>query len=53
METNITKIMEERSDVRYTTNTSSIVKGSTLIFAGIVVFMLPQFLNGATVVDDP
>ena len=45
METNITKIMEERSDVHYTTNTSSIIKGSLLIFAGIVVFMLPQFLN--------
>ena len=45
METNISKIMEERSDVRYTTNTSSIIKGCILIFAGIATFMLPQFLN--------
>lgn len=45
METNISKIMEERSDVRYITNTSSIVKGTLLVFAGIVTFILPQFLD--------
>lgn len=45
METNISKILEKRSDVCYTTNTSSIVKGSLLILAGIVAFMLPQFLK--------
>jgi|GEM_PF-2257008 len=45
METNISKIMEERSDVRYTTNTSSIVKGTLLIFAGVITFILPQFLD--------
>jgi len=37
--------MEERSDVRYTTNTSSIVKGTLLIFAGVITFILPQFLD--------
>ena len=47
MDTNISKIMEERSDVRYTTNTSSIIKGSILILAGIVVFLLPQFLKAS------
>lgn len=45
MDTNIDKIIKERSDVRYTNNTSSIVKGSILVFAGIATFMLPQILN--------
>lgn len=45
MKTNISKIIAERSDVRYTTNTSSIIKGSLLIIVGIVAFMLPQFLK--------